>query len=70
LFINFEQILSHGYGNFEEKSKVFEPSIKNCLNTNSYCNTYIINAPSRNDIRRNVSINWRSYFGFEEKIVK
>jgi len=47
LFKNFEEILSHGYGNFEEKSTVFEPSIKNCLNTNSYCNTVI--APLTSD---------------------
>jgi len=28
LFINFEEILSCASGNFEEKHKVFEPSIK------------------------------------------
>jgi len=68
LFINFVEILSCAYGNFEEKNKVFEPSKKNCLNTNAY---YNIKASSRNEIRKNVSINWSSYcFIFEEEIVK
>jgi len=32
LFMNFEEILSRGYGNFEEKNNAFQPSIKYCLN--------------------------------------
>ena len=36
LFINVEEILLCAYGNVEEKNKVFETSIKYCLNTNAY----------------------------------
>jgi len=38
LFINFEEILSCAYENFEEKNKVFEPSTKYFRNTNAYYN--------------------------------
>ena len=38
LFIDFEEILSCDCGNFKEKNKVFEPSIKYCLNSDAYCN--------------------------------
>jgi hypothetical protein len=38
LFINLEAILSWVYRNFEEKTKAFELSKKNFLNTNAYYN--------------------------------
>jgi len=36
LFINFKEIHSCAIGNFEEKNKVFEPSIEYCLNTKAF----------------------------------